>query len=180
MNGTIVGASIVPGGRYGNALSIPGGAGVASSSYVLVNNAVVPLNITVPATWTVAMWINTITVGGAYLTQSSAGWANANTEFYLENGIAGDPGTGSFVGGVRFAQGWESGSTIVNDGNWHFIVMTCTNAVKTIYVDGVLDPFFVGAGGKRQSMDWGWRGHSITDWRGFAGSGQPGRIWRPY
>jgi autotransporter-associated beta strand protein len=142
MDGFLMGnASIVPGGRYGNALNIP--AGAATAGYVFVNNAVVPLNITAGNTWTVAMWIQTTTAGAAYFYQGAGGWASGNTEFYLENGTAGD-GAGSHVGGVRYAQGWESGTATINDGNWHFIVMTCTNAVKTIYVDGAVDAFISG------------------------------------
>ena len=142
MNGTLFGgATIVPGGRYGNALSIP--AGNSTVSYVLVNNAVVPLNITAGNNWTMAMWMKTTTPGGVYMYQGSGGWVTANTEFYLENGTPGD-GAGTHAGGVRFAQGWESGTADLTDGNWHFVVMTCTNAVKTIYIDGAVDAFTAG------------------------------------
>lgn len=142
MNGTLFGgAAVVPGGRYGNALSIP--AGNSTVSYLLVNSSVVPLNIQAGNNWTVAMWLQTTTAGAAYFYQGSGGWASGNTEFYLENGTAGD-GAGSHAGGVRFAQGWQSGTANINDGNWHFVVMTCTNAVKTLYVDGNVDPFISG------------------------------------
>ncbi|HEY4414765.1 MAG TPA: LamG-like jellyroll fold domain-containing protein, partial [Verrucomicrobiae bacterium] len=144
MNGILTGgAAVVPGGRYGNALSIP--AGNAFTSYVLINNAVVPLNGTAGNNWTVAMWVNTTTAGGVYAYQGSGGWVTANTEFYLENGTQGD-GAGSHQGGVRNSQAWVSGTANVNDGTWHFLVMTCTNAVRTMYFDGVLDATLSGAG----------------------------------
>ena len=144
MNGTLFGgAAIVPGGRYGNALRIP--AGNSTLSYVLINNAVVPLNGSAGNNWTVAMWVNTSTAGGVYLYQGSGGWVSANTEFYLENGTQGD-GAGTHQGGVRNSQAWVSGTATVNDGNWHFLVMTCTNAVRTMYFDGALDATLSGAG----------------------------------
>jgi autotransporter-associated beta strand protein len=144
MNGTLFGgAAIVPGGRYGNALRIP--AGNSTLSYVLINNAVVPLNGAAGNNWTVAMWVNTSTAGGVYLYQGSGGWVGGNTEFYLENGTQGD-GAGTHQGGVRNSQAWVSGTATVNDGNWHFLVMTCTNAVRTMYFDGALDATLSGAG----------------------------------
>lgn len=142
MNGTLTGsASIFPGGRFGNALHIPSGA--ATSSYVLVNNPVVPLNGNPGSSWTVGMWLKTSTAGAVYLYQGDGGWAYGNTEFYLENGTQGD-GAGSHAGGVRYAEGWESGTATIDDGNWHFVVMTCDNGVKTMYVDGALDALLSG------------------------------------
>ena len=63
LNGTLIGtATIVPGGKFGNCLSISGAT--ASSAYVQIANAVVPL--TVGNNWTVAMWVQTTTPGGCY------------------------------------------------------------------------------------------------------------------
>ncbi len=138
MNGTLTGtASIVSGGRFGNALSIP--SGLATNAFVLITNSVNPLNITSPNNnWTLGMWLKTSTAGGVYAYQGSGGWSSGNTEFYLENGTAGD-GAGTHAGGVRYAQGWQSGTNVINDGNWHFVVMTCNNGTKAQYVDGTLD-----------------------------------------
>ena len=144
MNGTLFGGmAIVPGGRYGNALSVP--AGNSTVSYLLINNPVVPLNGAAGNTWTVAMWVKTTTAGGVYLYQGAGAWVNANTEFYLQNGTQGD-GAGTHQGGVRNSQAWVAGTAVVNDGNWHFLVMTCTNAVRTMYFDGALDATLSGAG----------------------------------
>jgi autotransporter-associated beta strand protein len=135
-NGMVYGtATIVSGGRYGKALSIP--AGVATNAYVVVSNAVQAMTIS-NTTWTVGMWLKTTTAGAAYFYQGTNGWGSGNTEFYLENGTAAD-GAGTHAGGVRWGQGWESGTAVINDGSWHFVVMTCTNGTKAMYVDGALD-----------------------------------------
>jgi autotransporter-associated beta strand protein len=142
MNGTLTGgATIVAGGRYGKALNIPSGA--ATSAYVLVNNSGVPLNGAPGSSWTVAMWLKTSTAGGVYLYQGAGGWAYGNTEFYLENGTQGD-GAGTHAGGVRYAEGWQSGTASLADGNWHFVVMTCNSGVKAMYADGAVDGILSG------------------------------------
>jgi hypothetical protein len=142
MNGTVnVGAAgtvaFVP-GKFGNALSISGT--VPSDASVRIANAVVPL--TVANTWTVAMWVQTTTPGGCYAYQGSGGWAGNNSTFYLNNG----GGVGDRQGGVRNGSGWEEGSAAINDGQWHHLVMTCSGSTKTLYLDGVVDPFPVAAG----------------------------------
>ncbi len=134
MNGTLTGAAtIVSGGRFGNALSIPSGA--ANAGYVLVNNPVV--GMTGGNGWTIAMWVKTGTAGGVYAYQGSGGWASGNMTFYLNEGS--DAGYGAKAGGVSYAQGWEEGSTSINDGNWHFLAMTCNGSTKAMYVDGKVD-----------------------------------------
>jgi autotransporter-associated beta strand protein len=131
MNGTLTGtASIVSGGRYGKALNIPSGA--ANAAYVLINNPVVAL--TGANAWTVAMWVKTTTAGGVYAYQGSGGWTSGNMTFYLNEGS--DSGYGTKAGGVSYAQGWETGTAAINDGNWHFVVMTSNGSSKTMYVDG--------------------------------------------
>ena len=136
MDGTLTGpASIVPAADpFGNAaLAIP--AGASSQAYVLVNNPVVLFSISGGATWSVAYWFKTTTPGATFLYQGAGGWANANTTFYLNNG----GGVGTQLGGVSYARGWEAGTANPNDGNWHHFVMTVTNGVKTLYVDGAVD-----------------------------------------
>lgn len=133
-NGTIEGtATIAPGGRRGNGLKIPGGS--ANAAYVLVNSAVV--SMTGANAWTMALWLQTSTSGGVYAYQGAGSWASGNMTFYLNEGS--DNGTGNFAGGVSYAQGWEEGSIAINDGKWHFVVMTCNGSTKTMYVDGNLD-----------------------------------------
>jgi autotransporter-associated beta strand protein len=139
MNGGIIGtASIVSGGRFGgNCLSIPA---TVNAGYVKVTNGVVPFSGS--TTWTVAMWIKTTTAGGVYLYQGNGAWNNtggANTIFHLSNGSFATTG-GTKAGGVSWGRGFEAGSTTINDGNWHFVVMTCNaNNTKVSYVDGNVD-----------------------------------------
>ena len=77
--------------------------------------------------------------------QGSGGWVSGNTEFYLENGTQGD-GAGTHQGGVRWGQAWVSGTATINDGLWHFLVMTMNNGTKTLYVDGAVDAILSGSG----------------------------------
>lgn len=136
MNGTLMGgAAIVSGGKYGSALQLTN----TSASYVLVNNKVTALDCNAGgASWTYALWLKTTTVGAEFGYQGDGAWdAIAQTVFYLNanNYLSG----GTKVGGVRWADGWLTGNTAVNDGNWHFIAITVTNGAKTIYVDGNVD-----------------------------------------
>lgn len=132
MNGTLTGtATIVGGGRFGNALSIPGGD--SSAAYVLVPSSVVSFNAA--GNWSVGLWVKTSTAGGAYLNQGDGGWGSGNTTFYLNNGS----GAGTKAGGVRWGQGWEQGTATINNGQWHFIVLTASGGVKRQFVDGALD-----------------------------------------
>ena len=155
MNGGIIGtATIVSGGRLGgNALSIPA---AVNAGYVMVTNSVVPFSSS--TAWTMALWLKTSTAGGTYLYQGNGAWNNtggANTVFHLNNGAFDT--RGSKAGGVSYGRGWEAGSANINDGNWHFVVMTCdTNNTKVSYVDGVVDAW------------------SQDQWAGVAGGGQ---VW---
>ena len=133
LNGTLTGtATIVSGGRFGNALKIPSGA--SSNACVLVSSPVVNFNNA--SNWTWGMWIQTTTAGGTYMYQGNGtAWASGYTTFYLNSGT----GAGTHAGGVRYGQGWETGTNVVNDGNWHFVVMTDNGGAKKMYVDGALD-----------------------------------------
>lgn len=137
MNGTLngTGATIVPGGQFGNCLSISGAS--ASDASCRIANAVVPLNVGAGNAWTVAMWVQTYTAGACYAYQGSGGWDQNDTSFYLNQGSDGAPGTKA--GGVRAWQGWEQGTTDINDGAWHHLVLTCAGTTKALYVDGVLE-----------------------------------------
>jgi len=135
MNGTLNGtATIVSGGKFGNCLSISG-ANAASSSCQIANS-VVPLSIGAANNWTVAMWVQSSTAGGCYAYQGDGGWGWGNTVFYMNSG-----GTtaGTAAGGVRWGQGWETGTAAINDGAWHHVVLTYNGTTKAAYVDGNLD-----------------------------------------
>jgi autotransporter-associated beta strand protein len=167
MNGLLTGTnvSIISGGRSGKALMVSNGP--PSTGYVVIPNAVVPLNITTPNNWTIALWLKTSTAGGVYLYQGDGSWAQNNTEFYLENGTAGD-GAGIHAGGVRSWQGWESGTSNIVDGAWHFMVMTCNNGTKAQYVDGAVDALAIN----------GWSGAASGSqmWIGGAASGADSQV----
>jgi autotransporter-associated beta strand protein len=145
MNGSLVGsAKIVSGGRLGgNCLSI--GSGAPSVGFVQVNNTVVPLTST--GTWTVALWMKTTNAGAAYMYQGNAGWGSGNMSFYLNPGSG---SAGTHAGGVSYGQGWEQGSTAINDGTWHFVVMTCDGTSKAMYVDGNVDAITTSWGGEHR------------------------------
>ena len=135
LNGTLTGAnvSITNGGRFGKGLAV--GSGVVNTGYVLVSSPVVNFNNA--GTWSWAMWIKTSAAGGAYMYQGDGGWVSGNTSFYLNPGSA---AAGTRGGGVRNSQGWETGTTNLNDGAWHHLAMTCSNGTKTFYTDGAADP----------------------------------------
>src|SRR4051794_14434149 len=71
------GVTIVPGGRYGNALQVTGTA--SSDASVRIANAVVPLTVAAGSSWTVACWIQTVTQGGTWMYQGSGGWGGGKT-----------------------------------------------------------------------------------------------------
>lgn len=132
MNGTLAGgATIVAGGRFGNAVSLSGGA------YVNINNPIVDMSPA--ANWTVSAWVKTSTVGSTILSKGSGtSWTTGNTIFYLGDGSG--AGSGGIPSGVRYAGGFFQGSssaTTVNDGAWHMITYVNKGGSYAIYVDGV-------------------------------------------
>jgi len=141
MNGTLNGgATIVAGGKFGNALNIAGTA--ASDASARIANAVVPLNVGAgqPA-WSVAMWFQSTTVGGCFAYQGGGGWAGGNSMFYLTSGRSGGGTSGTHAGAVRNGQEWQEGITDVNDGLWHHYVLTFDGSTKTMYLDGQVETF---------------------------------------
>lgn len=160
MNGVIVGSgvSVTPGaGPNGNA-ALNVSTGAVNAGYVLINSPVVPLNVS--STWSVGLWLKTSITGAVYAYQGDGGWASGNTTFHLNAGT--NDQAGVFAGGVRNAQGWETGTSNLTDGSWHFVVMTCTNGVKTNYVDGSIDSWMV------------INGNMMNQWNG---SGTGGQFW---
>jgi len=140
MNGAMYGgASIVPGGKFGNALQVLGVASPDASVRIL--NAVVPLTVQPTNAWTVACWIQSTVQGGTWMYQGSGGWGVDNTTFAMvvNNGSVGN--NGHAAGGVRNSRGWQQGTATVDDGNWHHIVFTFDGTNKVQYVDGVVDPW---------------------------------------
>ena len=137
LNGTLTGSNvgITNAGRYGKGLAV--GSGAVNSGYVQVNSPVV--NFHNSGTWSWAMWIKSTNAGGAYMYQGDGGWVWGHTSFYLNNGST----TGTKGGGVRWGQGWQTGTATLNNGSWHHIAMTCTNGTKTFYVDGAVDAWAV-------------------------------------
>lgn len=159
LNGTLTGSgvSITNSGRYGKGLQV--GTNAVNSSYVQINSPVVPFHN--GGTWSWAMWIKSTNAGGAYMYQGDGGWVTWNTSFYLNPGSA---ATGTKGGGVRHSQSWETGTAVLNDGNWHHIAMTCTNGTKVFYVDGAVDAWAVNA----------WSGNAAGNQLWIGGSGDTG------
>ena len=140
MNGTLIstngGAVIQTGGRFGgNALTLNGSGGNALNNLVLVTNKV--LNTDASGSWTVGYWIKTSTAGAAIMYQGDGAWASAGqTSFYLNN----DSTTaGTHAGAVRWAGGWLTGKTALNNNVWHFVTLVDNAGMESIYVDGNLD-----------------------------------------
>jgi fibronectin-binding autotransporter adhesin len=149
--GVSIGAGL---GRFGdNCLNVTQGAvnnggnfaAMGNGGYMLVNNPVVPFTCTAgsaAANWSWALWIKTSTQGAAYMYQGVNGWAGGNTAFHLTTGGS-VAGGGVNAAGVRNGQGWQRGTAVINDDNWHHIAMTCNAGVKTLYVDGAVDAWQV-------------------------------------
>ncbi len=144
MNGYLVGngVSIVNGGRYGKALSINGaGAGAFTNLVVISNNVVGNIN-GAGGNWTVGVWVNTSTAGAEYLFNGTTSytWSSGETIFYL-NSASSTAGTNA--GMVRFGGGFERGTAGLNNGAWHFVVVSDTGGTITQYVDGTADAWIV-------------------------------------
>jgi autotransporter-associated beta strand protein len=138
MNGTLVtsgGASITSSGRFGNALSLNGTGSNASNNIVLIPNKV--LNTDASGSWTVGYWIKTTTTGAVVMYQGDGGWSSAGqTTFYLNSS---NTTAGTRAGAVRWAGGWLTGTTALNNNVWHFITLVDSAGTEQIYVDGNLD-----------------------------------------
>jgi len=144
MNGYIIGngASIVSGGRYGKALSINGtGAGAFTNIVVITNNVVNNINGS-GGNWTVGLWVNTSTAGSEYLFNGTTAytWSNLETIFYLTSASS---TAGTKAGMVRYAGGFDEGTAVLNNGAWHFVVITDNGGTVTQYVDGAADAWTV-------------------------------------
>ena len=96
MNATLTGgATIVSGGKFGNAVSLSNG------SSVVVGN---PIEDTGgAANWTISAWVHTTIPGATILNKSDGGWTYDDSIFYLGSGNAG--GTGGVPSSVRYGPG---------------------------------------------------------------------------
>ncbi|MGN6366669.1 MAG: glycosyl hydrolase [Phycisphaerae bacterium] len=130
INGTLVnGASVVPGGRFGNALSVTG------SGFLNVNSFATGLSNT--GIWTVSAWVKTATPGSTILSKSNGGWGSGNTIFYLGDGSG--AGAGSTPSAVRWGGGFyqtTASAPSLTDNNWHLITYVNNAGNYAIYVDG--------------------------------------------
>ena len=137
-NGSLVsigGASIVSGGRFGNALNLNGSGGNAANNIVLINSKV--LNTDAVGTWSVGCWIKTTTAGAVIMYQGDGTWSSSGqTTFYLNNN---GTTSGTHAGAVRYAGGWLTGTANLNNNAWHFVTLVDNAGIESIYVDGNLD-----------------------------------------
>jgi autotransporter-associated beta strand protein len=138
MNGTLVGsgAYITNSGRFGNALYIDGNGGTAATNIVQINSKVADTSAS--SSWTMGYWIKTTTAGAVIMYQGDGGWSSSGQTTYLLNANSGGT-AGTTAGAVRWAGGFLTGSTALNDGNWHFIALVDSAGTESIYVDGALD-----------------------------------------
>jgi autotransporter-associated beta strand protein len=138
MNGTLVtsgGASIVSGGRFGNALSLNGAGGTAATNIVLITNKCVTTDAS--SSWSVGYWIKTSTAGAEIMYQGDSTWSSSGqTMFYLNNN---GTTSGTKAGAVRWAGGWLTGTAALNNNAWHFVTLVDNAGTETIYVDGNVD-----------------------------------------
>ena len=136
LNGTLVGtgAYVTNAGRYGNALYVNGAGGAAATNIVLVSDPAVTTDAT--ASWTVGYWIKTTTAGAEIMYQGDGAWSSSGQTTFLLNANSAST-AGTKAGAVRWAGGFLTGTTALNDGNWHFIALADKAGTESIYVDGV-------------------------------------------
>ncbi|HUO10842.1 MAG TPA: LamG-like jellyroll fold domain-containing protein [Phycisphaerae bacterium] len=130
MNGALTGgASVVSGGRFGNAVSLSAGAAVN------IPNSIADLGG--KSAWTLSAWVKTTTPGSTILDKSDGGWTWDNSIFYLGDGTG--PGTGNLPSSVRYGRGFvqaATGTPSVVNGAWHLVTYVSTGNSFAIYTDG--------------------------------------------
>ncbi len=136
-NATVFGATWTP-GRSGSALSLDG-----QSDYI---NANLDLSRWLGGTASLAFWLKTTQTG-------SDNFANApGVSGVYEPGSSNDIGWGWLdrAGHIEVGAGVAAVSSgVVNDGQWHFIVLTrdATSGQEQVFVDGALEESAVGQTG---------------------------------
>jgi len=138
MNGTLIGsgAYITNAGRFGSALYVNGTGGATAANIVQISSKIVDTSAS--ASWTVGYWVKTTTAGAVVMYQGDGGWSSSGQTTYLLNANSGST-AGTKAGAVRWAGGFLTGTTALNDGNWHFIALVDSVGTETIYVDGNVD-----------------------------------------
>ena len=135
LNGAIIGngAYLTNAGRFGNALYINGDGTNNATNIVFISSKVVDTSAI--GNWSVGYWIKTTTAGAVIMYQGDGTWSSSGQTTYLLNANSGGtPGT--YAGAVRWAGGFLTGTTALNDGNWHFITLVDSFGSEIIYVDG--------------------------------------------
>ena len=140
MNGTLAGgATIVAGGRFGNAVSLTGGASVD------INNPIVDLGNT--GNWTVSAWVKTTHARRVDPHQGRRHRLGATATRSFTSATAPARGSGGIPSAVRWAGGFfqgSAGATAVNNDTWHQVTYVNSGGNYAIYVDGVAQPLSAG------------------------------------
>jgi autotransporter-associated beta strand protein len=150
MNGTLTGnATIVSGGKFGNAVSLSGGGSV------VVNNPITDMGGA--ADWTISAWVHTTTPGASIMDKSDGStWTWDNSVFYLGGGNG--AGAGGIPSGVRYGRNFiaaSSSTTPVDDGTWHMVTYVDAAGNYSIFTDGELDSLSAGNTAFEQAVEQG-------------------------
>lgn len=139
------GSNLADASGSGNTAAAQPGASPTTDRFGVANNAynlngstgfISTLNnITAPSIFTINMWFNTTTAGGAL-----AGFNNSQTgtgttydrSIYLNS--SGDIVFGTYNGGFQTIQS----ASAYNDGNWHMVTASIASDGMKLYVDGTL------------------------------------------
>ena len=138
LNGSIIGggAYLTNSGRFGNALYLNGTGTNTATNIVLISSKVTDTSVS--PSWTLGCWLKTTTAGAVLLYQGDGTWSSSGqTTFLLNANSAGTAGTKGGV--VRWGGGFLTGTTALNDGNWHFLTLVNNGGAESIYVDGNVD-----------------------------------------
>jgi autotransporter-associated beta strand protein len=118
-------------GKSGNALSLS-----ASGAYLKVPDRIVTTDAS--GSWTVGFWVKTTTAGAMILYQGDGTWWGNGLTTFLLNANSGST-AGTKAGAVRWAGGFLTGTTVLNNGAWHYIALVDNAGTESIYVDGNAD-----------------------------------------
>jgi fibronectin-binding autotransporter adhesin len=138
-NGVLIGA-----GKFGNGAKFFNDPSAGTLGYVNIQlpGDTTPIDLSSNSNWSVSLWVQTgagSTSGSTFFSKTTDGttWNAGNDTFYLTSGNG--TNFGDAAGAVRNGGNWISGSTAVDDGNWHMVTYTDNLGAKSIYVDGVLE-----------------------------------------
>ena len=150
MNGTLTGnATIVSGGRFGNAVSLSGGGSV------VVDNPITDTGGA--ANWTISAWVDTTTPGASIMDKSDGStWTWDNSVFFLGGGNG--AGSGGLPSAVRYGRGFfeaASSTPAVDNGAWHMVTYVDAAGNYSIYTDGRQVALSSGNAGFEQAVEQG-------------------------